>query len=85
LHHDFRERNKGTRVGVHGDYMGDKGGVKRIFWFKKKDFGESEKWITFAELSPENWGLEMKLNRITNEYKKFIEDIEKERRRTTKG
>jgi hypothetical protein len=24
------------------------------FFGLKKDFGESEKWITFAELSPEN-------------------------------
>jgi hypothetical protein len=30
--------------------------IKPDFFGSKKDFGESEKRLTFAELSPENWG-----------------------------
>jgi hypothetical protein len=32
----------------------------------KKDFGESEKWITFAELSPENLGEQRKNREIVH-------------------
>ena len=56
MHHDFRERETGTLVGFQEGDFGKIGWLKRVLWFEKKDFGESEKWITFAELSPENWG-----------------------------
>ena len=52
MHHDLRERLAGTFISVHSmiEATGDKGsGLKK----RKKSFGETKNWITFAELSPE--------------------------------
>ncbi len=52
LHHDLRERLTGTFISVHRkiEAFRDKGiGLKK----RKKSFGETKNWITFAELSPE--------------------------------
>jgi len=58
LHHDFRERFTGTLINVHSMFQGfgieEKGVLKK----RKKSFGETKKWITFAELSPEKTGEE---------------------------
>ncbi len=49
--------------------MEGKGVLKK----RKKSFGETKYWITFAELSPEKMGVERTRTEHTN--KKFIEDI----------
>ena len=53
--------------------------IKRLRVFRKsfkktkKSFGGTEKWITFAELSPEKIG--SKVKRLNVRTEKFIEDI----------
>ena len=49
---------------------------------RKKSFGETRKWITFAELSPEKIGVKgTRLSIRTNE--SSLKIFEKERRQTT--
>ena len=56
------------------------GWLKSFLKKLQKVFCRIIKWITFAELSPEKkW-----VNEVNRGYNKFIEDIEKERRRTTR-
>ena len=61
--------------------------IKRLRVFRKsfkktkKSFGGTEKWITFAELSPEKIG--SKVKKRLYEQRSSLKIFEKERRQTT--
>jgi hypothetical protein len=59
-------------IGVHSMIKRFRVFVKS-FKKTKKSFGGTEKWITFAELSPEKIGSKVKRMNVRTE--KFIEDI----------
>ena len=57
-------------------------GMKRVLKKTKIVFGETEKWITFAELSPEKIG--KKVEKWEYEQESSLKIFEKERRQNYK-